>query len=408
MRQVLRDLGTTDKILELFVFFNKWMRKYCFIVILPIVFFTGCNGFDAPDETLVDAPLSASGEMLLRISFDAVSAMPVDPLVKDRSRTQERVVDACLELDQPLMALGFIKQIENWRRGMGYANYSFYSVKQGVTNQVDSFLKEADRIAWTAKQEWRRDEVLERIQDVRLLLNGDLKVQQQIESNTAGAFEKRFRDMETCAAEKDFDHLKTAMELGTSLYRDIYNTEEFRGKVAEKLVEVRSQLPVFLRLEYMQRMVRVAVDYQDFGTAKDIAKQMQRLISDHSWPGEYHVRALAALANVFALVGEVDSGEHILRKARSVYEENREAIVNIDRADTLIPVAEAALAMQMSDIAKEIYVTALHESLENPNSRPRADDLSLIATSMALQRFDVDDALMAQMKGILDNLDHPW
>ena len=75
------------------------------------------------------------------VAFAAASAMPLNPHIKNRSRAQEVVVAACLELDQPQRAQRYIEQIANWRRGAGYADLAFHQAQQGRIDQVEPQLE---------------------------------------------------------------------------------------------------------------------------------------------------------------------------------------------------------------------------------------------------------------------------
>ena len=56
---------------------------------------------------LADRTLDVYQGELLDTAFEFATMIPVRPHIKDRSRTQAAVVEACLELDQPLRALRY-------------------------------------------------------------------------------------------------------------------------------------------------------------------------------------------------------------------------------------------------------------------------------------------------------------
>ena len=66
-------------------------------------------------------PLAEWQQTLLDVAYRAVSGMPLNPHIKNRSRGQETVVVASLLLEQPDLARRYIGDIANWRRGAGYA-----------------------------------------------------------------------------------------------------------------------------------------------------------------------------------------------------------------------------------------------------------------------------------------------
>src|SRR5215813_3973758 len=73
-----------------------------------------------------DKPLLAFQSELLDLAFKTATALPTEPHIKNRSRAQESVVDTCFQLDQPHRAAGYIQGIDNWRRGLAYADLALY------------------------------------------------------------------------------------------------------------------------------------------------------------------------------------------------------------------------------------------------------------------------------------------
>ena len=55
-----------------------------------------------------------------------------------------------------------------------------------------------------------------------------------------------------------------------------------------------------------------------------------------------------------------------------------------------------------------MYKTAVEEGTANPNSRPRAEDLTATCCSMALSAVEPDKELWAKLKQIYEGLGEPW
>ncbi len=106
---------------------------------------------------------------LLDLAFAAASAIPHHPHLKDRSRAQAAVVEAALKLNQPQKALSYIEQIDNWRRGAGYADLALYYARHQQPEPAGRYLRLAERIAENGLpsspqdtfsfQEWRQDHI---------------------------------------------------------------------------------------------------------------------------------------------------------------------------------------------------------------------------------------------------------
>ncbi len=55
-----------------------------------------------------------------------------------------------------------------------------------------------------------------------------------------------------------------------------------------------------------------------------------------------------------------------------------------------------------------VYKRAVEEGVENPNSRPRAEDLSATCLSMALHMVEPDAELKNRIRQISEGLGDPW
>jgi tetratricopeptide (TPR) repeat protein len=106
--------------------------------------------------------------------------------------------------------------------------------------------------------------------------------------------------------------------------------------------------------------------------------------------------------------GDRGGAEQELAAAASRYEEERGNIVEIYRAETVRPLAEAASAM--GDLARALgfYRRALEEGAVNVNARQRAEDLAATCISMALHEVEPDAALWERILEIRAGLVAPW
>lgn len=83
-------------------------------------------------------------------------------------------------------------------------------------------------------------------------------------------------------------------------------------------------------------------------------------------------------------------------------------MANIYHAEAIRPMAEAYHAMGDTESALDIYRQAIEEGMENPNSRPRAEDLSETCLSMALNGVEPGAELLDRISQIAENLGQPW
>jgi len=116
----------------------RWRFRCVFAGLVLSLVLAGCSRRDehAAAVSPVDAPLEAYQRELLEIAFEAASAIPSDPHIKSRSQAQAAVVTACLELNQPQRALGYIERIDDWRRGTAYADLARHCMRGGFRTDV--------------------------------------------------------------------------------------------------------------------------------------------------------------------------------------------------------------------------------------------------------------------------------
>ncbi|HKB15496.1 MAG TPA: hypothetical protein VKF62_05490, partial [Planctomycetota bacterium] len=203
---------------------------------------------DLPSEKAL-APFQ--GE-LLDLAFRAASAMPLDPHVKNRSRAQEAVVAACLELDQPRRALLYIEGIQDWRRGAAYADLAFHCARRGEPRGVQGYLDLAGRIAdENAKdenaQEWRRDRIRTKIARTQVWL-GEARRAEALEADLvesergkvdavramrleAADFDRQMQALEEVVASGSLDRVQNALATYTRLLDRFYDDSQKRARI---------------------------------------------------------------------------------------------------------------------------------------------------------------------------------
>ena len=107
-------------------------QKYTYFIslyIVTILLGIGCDDNKKAEPQLKDSTIESYQTELLNTAFKVSSAIPTYPHIKSRCLEQQNVVEACLELNQPKMAFGFIKQIENWRKQLCCAELALYCAK---------------------------------------------------------------------------------------------------------------------------------------------------------------------------------------------------------------------------------------------------------------------------------------
>ncbi len=402
--------------------------RFTFVLLgvgLPI-YGAGCDARDGAEATFVleDAPLESSRSTLLEVAFEAASAMPLEPHIKNRSRVQESVIAACLELDQPQRALRYIERIENWRRGSGYADLAFYCARKGATQaDVEPYLEKALAIAEEAA-DWRRDRIRGMAAKTRAYLgqaDEAAELEQGLEAAESGkaahaeamicpaeSFDEQMGALAKLAESGQFDAVKNVLGAYAELFNRFYTDPERRASILERIKGSWGSMPAFIRIELLLQLADFALAQSDSAQALELVDEAAAFVDSAPWQPRLEIPLKAALAALRCRAGDEEGGRRQAQEALNTLDTKREMIVNIERADMLRSIAEAYHAMGETTVSLDLYRRAVEAGMENPNSRPRAEDLAATCCSMAVHGVEPDAGLLKRIGEIRDGLGDPW
>jgi hypothetical protein len=398
---------------------NMRFQQYMFSLLLGSVLFTyagGCNP-RSKEETarnLKDTSLENYQVELLNIAFEAASAMPANPHIKSRSQMQEVVVMACLDLGQPKRALGYIEQISNWRRGMCYAELALYCAKHDYKNQAKQFSDLAIEISQET-EEWRKDQIKSKISKTHALLRQNHEASEsenmsQIEAMTfpVDSFDKEMEELEKLVSTNNFDVIRSALGEYIELYNRFYTNIERRALIDEKIKASWATMPISIRIDFLMELIDCSLTHKDKPKALELVNEAEAMMDSATWQFRYEIPLMAGLAEFRFLADEKESAKRQIQEALNLFDTNRNKIVNIYRARMLRSIAETYQTMGETTIAHDLYKRVLEAGIENPNSRPRAEDLAATCCSMALHKVDPGVELSGRIHEICDSLGEPW
>ena len=365
---------------------------------------------------------------LLEVAMESASAFPLEPHIKNRSRAQEGVVQACLELEQPERALRYAEEIANWRGAAALADYAYYRVEHGTSEGLEPLL---ERVAATAKeleesgdQAWRRDRLRAKLARVYLLLGQGPRAASfaaGIESSEFGpvavAAAKLLDEADfeqTVAAQAgaielgDFEEMRGTMYLFAELFGRFYSDPARRDACEEQVRRAWRKLPLDLRIEFLLTMADHALEHGDQAKALQLVDEAQSFLEGVDWLPRHLVPMLGRLAGYRFRAGDVARAEREADNALALYMEQREKLVDIFRAETLRPVAEAYRVMGSVGDALKVFRLTIEEGGANPNARPRAEDLAATCCSMARLEVEPDAELWARIVELREGLVAPW
>ena len=376
--------------------------------LLTICIFVFAIGFDSHDEAKSarspkDLPLKSYQTELLKIAFQAASAMPVNPHIKDRSRSQESVVKVCFELKQPQRALSYIEQIDNWRRGVGYADLALYYAQHGaMKEEVEPFLNKAAKVA-EETEDWRGDRIRVKVDQANTLLGHYQKARVRTDS-----FDKEMEALEKNMSSGQFDAVKSTLMAYSELFNRFYTDSDRRALIEGKIKAAWVKMPISVRIDPLTQLTGFALAHSDQTKALKLIGETERIVESISLQPRFAIPVKTKLAELRFRAGDKQRARTEVQNALIMFDREREKIIDIYRAQMLHSIAEAFWVMSDTDIALDLYKRALEAGIENPNSRPRAEDLVATCCSMALHSVEPDAELFGRIRKILDNLGDPW
>ncbi|MCA8981580.1 MAG: hypothetical protein KDC14_16240, partial [Planctomycetes bacterium] len=393
---------------------------------------TACSEAESAESTVVRdevVELEAAPELadyqlaLLRTAFDAASAMPHEPHIKNRSRAQEGIVVAYLELDQPQLALEALRGIDNWRRGACYADLAFWLADHGGEEaQIVEALDQARAIARGA-EEWRRDRILAKVARVHALLGQDMLVAQTTRDisgveagRVAGAYAMRadgarcdaqVRSLDTLPSTAAFEEVREAILACLALHERFFDDVERRERIEDKVIETLPKVPLDLRITMLHALAETNAERGESERAFELLGKAQVLFDGADWNAEYAVPLLARASAIRYAAGDREGGLAAAEGAMEVYESAGRLLIDIYRAQALRPLAEAYVSMGRTEEALRVYRLALEAGVINPNSRPRATDLAATCSSMAVNGVQPDERMNERIAEIRAGLGDP-
>ena len=364
----------------------------------------------------VAAPVSAvaaTQQRLLDLAFEAVSKFPLDPHVKNRSRAQESVAVAWLELDRPEQALRCIEGIANWRRGTGYADVAIHLLRNGVTDGVRGYLERATEIADRhgqdgVDQEWRLDRIRARVALAQALLEGRKSAADQTVSGESNRFDARLEELRVAFESGSFEVQREILDEYVDMFDRFYADTERRARLIDRAKAGFAKLPPMARIVTLEALVKHAIAHGDEHQAGALLDHAQDVLKAFSWRPEDEIPLLGRLAGQRARAGDAAKARREAYVALGSFEVGQGEMADIYHAGALRPIAEAFELMGERAVALATYRRAVEAGVHNPNSRPRADDLCATCVSMAMVSFQPDAELLARLIRIASELGEPW
>ncbi|MEA3305565.1 MAG: hypothetical protein U9R52_01990 [Candidatus Omnitrophota bacterium] len=392
------------------------IRKLSIFLLCALCSFTaGCG-----PRAGTNKPLMIFQKELLDLAFEAAADIPIKPHIKSRSRVQEQIVGACLELGQPELAKEYIPQIKNWRRGTAHADLGFYYARNGAVEKAREQFEIAEEIALVIDG-WQKGRIrahaargyayLGQKEQAARLTQNSLKGVESGKVNRAAAmvcddtaYDEQVKALKKVLENRRFDVRQQALIAATELFNTFYEQEDKRIFLEEMIWESWGNLSPSMQIDLLAGMAEYALAHNDSAKAGELLEDAGARFEKAHWKPEFRIPIMARLAWLWFHAGNNEKAKEMTTSAEAVYDD----IANIYRVEALCLIAGAYQKMGQTEEALRIYARAFEENIENPNSRTRAEGLALICRSMALRAVEPTPELWARIRQINAELGNPW
>jgi hypothetical protein len=395
----------------------------------PSAAVTGVDPSSHESDALTDRDVEPFRRELIDLASQTAGLLPSNPHIKTNARLQAQVVQACLDLNLAAKGASLAAKIPNWRRGLAYADLACLCAEQKLPTLAKEYGERAMHVLASiseedSMQEWRGDRIKSRVARMQIL-SGEVeqakKLEEGLSSSEVGRNAQVFSSTPSEQLFKDsrpsflhaietapLDQLENLLPAQTKLYSGLYSNETSREQIADDILLAIKRLPVAVRLASLEELALAAFQNADKKESERWTRASSELISKAGGTAEHRIPSLARLAAVKFQTGQHKEATANLANAIALFDLERHTIIEIDRAEVLIAVAEALTTMGEADRANAIYERALTEAGINPNSRPRAEDLVAILCSMAVHSPHMSSDLREKAQALFASLGHPW
>jgi tetratricopeptide (TPR) repeat protein len=369
-------------------------------------------------------PLEGFQKDLLLTAFDVASAIKVNPHIVERSVAQEEVVGAVLDLGQPELALPLIDRIENWRKGTAQADLGLFYAHSGQIEEAKEHFKAAEKIAATI-HDWQRDRIRAHVargyayigeQDKAKELSQNIDRTEAAKVGPALAkivtdedFDVHYEVLKGLLSQKQQFDIKRNMLLSVvELWNTNYDNPKRRKKLEKLIQNSWGDLLGVIRIELITLMSEYALEHQDPKTALKMLTKSDKVFDIKTWHPQYGIPVAAQLAQLYYHAGKPEKAQALINQAEAAFGEKQHEIAGIYQSQTLVPIADAYQIIGRTQDAFRVYTQALDVADDNPNARPRAEDIARICRSMAVASFEPTPELWQRLRELKDGLGDPW
>jgi hypothetical protein len=398
---------------------------------------TNANPQSNPSSTPTPAPTSdatseapraaaetnADRSWILDQAMSVASAIPTTIHDRERAQCQEWVALAHLDAGDPIAAARCAETIEGWRRGECEGLIGVHYALKGDRELALKYARLAmDRA--TGEQDWRRERIHIEAAKIHAIL-GNASTARDLSADASQAevgkvdgalvavltpeqFEAQAKVLDEVIKGGTFDGMRNALDAYLPLLRRMTANRTQALAAAATIDAALPAMPMDLQIIYGTRLASALHALGETGRAKERLDLAAKQVAETVFLPEDLTPMQVEVAKARAGLGDVAGARAALDAALTSYESRKKEIVDVFRARSPRALAEGFQAIGDQAKAESCWLEALAAGTINPNSRPRAEDLSATLVAMARSGAAVAPALRERIAICRKSLGEPW
>jgi tetratricopeptide (TPR) repeat protein len=340
-----------------------------------------------------------------------------------KSKLQRDVAECALDLAMTDRALAVAAVIQDWREGEVLALVAQRMARSGDREQAKVCIARAADIA-SRSDGWRKERAQAEI-GLALALLGDVDTARQfagqlpqeltgrVEAGLSSQVSPEELDRQCDAFDRaiatgSFDVVWSGINGYFAVWERMRLDPERSGRSERAIRAGLTGLPLDLQIRTRIRLADALSMADDRVAACADLEAAEKLLSEFQFTTDVRGAIVRDLAAAWLRQKEPTRARPLVETAVEAYRQTSTAMVDIDHADYLRPLAEALAALGDAEGALSVWALALEAGAVNPNARPRAEDLCLTCLSMARAGVCPSDAMRRSMQSIEVGLKAPW
>ena len=360
---------------------------------------------------------------LLQIASETAGILPSNPFIKVNSKNQEQVVSTCIELGLFDLASDYAANIENWRRGKCYGELAVVYAGKGQTDKALEYIKLASETS-DVSQQWRNDEIKINVARAYAFLDdfenafrvkSDLDKESHIveiyaikaiRSNSQSDFDELLSQIDKYTSAKEFYAVLYSITALIDVYEHYYSQGENLKVIEDKILDIYEPMPYYYRYRFFRDICKIALSNNDKKRALEFVNKVDSIVykEKFEWRLEDRIALRAELAALKFKTGAEELAKEELDKIFDMFNAEGEKIVDMFRAEPLRKLAESYYQVGEREKSMLVYGLALAHGVKNPNIRPKAMDLTSTCCSLLVNRIELDEYLLTQIKEVYKDL----